>query len=74
MLNKEEFITEALKGNGVENDAHDVWVVVNGEQYTVSIDEVLDHEETEPFEASDYLENYKEADAWDDLYEQYVGA
>lgn len=39
-----EFIKKALAGNGVQNDAIDVWVDVNGEQYTVPIRDVLDHD------------------------------
>lgn len=49
MLKFREFIEKALGGNGVQNDYSDVWVVVDGVQCTVSIDDVLDHEETEPF-------------------------
>ena len=49
MLKFREFIEKALGGNGVQNDSSDVWVVVDGVQCTVSIDDVLDHEETEPF-------------------------
>ena len=70
-MTREEFIKKATTGNGVQNDATNVWVVVDGVQCTVSIDDVLDHEETEPFEASDYLESNLGASAWDDLYEQY---
>lgn len=43
------------------------------EQYTVDISDVLDHEETEPFEASDALESNLDADAWTELYNQYIG-
>ncbi len=68
----EEFQAEALDGNGVENDDCQVWVNVDGEQYTVNIDDVLDHEEKEPFEASTYLENHLDAEAWDDLYQKYL--
>lgn len=68
----EEFQAEALEGNGVENDAGQVWVNVNGEQYTVDVDDVLDYEEKEPFEASTYLENHLDAEAWDDLYQKYL--
>lgn len=71
MLKFREFIEKALGGNGVQNDSSDVWVVVDGVQCTVSIDDVLDHEETEPFEASAYLESNLDAPAWDDLYEHY---
>ena len=70
-MTREEFIKKATTGNGVQNDATNVWVVVDGVQCTVYIDDVLDHEETEPFEASDYLESNLDASAWDDLYEQY---
>ena len=66
-----EFIKNALAGNGVQNDASDVWVDVNGEQYTVPIRDVLDHEEETPFEASFYLESHLDAPAWDDLFDQY---
>lgn len=68
----EDFQAEALEGNGVENDAGQVWVNVDGEQYTVDIDGVLDHEEKEAFEASAYLESHLDAEAWDDLYQQYL--
>lgn len=68
----EDFQAEALKGNGVENDNCQVWVNVGGEQYTVDIDDVLDHEEKEAFEASCYLEDHLDAEAWDDLYNQYL--
>ena len=71
MLKFREFIEKALGGNGVQNDSSDVWVVVDGVQCTVSIDDVLDYEETEPFEASAYLESNLDAPAWDVLYEQY---
>lgn len=68
----EDFQAEALKGNGVENDNCQVWVNVGGEQYTVDIGDVLDHEEKEAFEASAYLESHLGAEAWDDLYQQYL--
>ena len=71
MLKFNEFIEKALEGNGVQNDSSDAWVVVDGVQFTVQIDDVLDHEETEPFEASAYLESNIDAPAWDYLYEQY---
>ena len=64
---------QALKGNGVQNDAANVWVEVDGKQYTVGISDVLDHEETEPFEASDALESNLDAEAWTELYNQYIG-
>lgn len=70
-MTREEFIKKAIE-NGVQNDSTSVWVVVDGVQYTVSINDVLDHEETVPFEASDYLEKNLDASAWDDLYEQLV--
>ena len=70
-MTREEFIQKAIAGNGVQNDSTDVWVVVDGVQYTVSVDDVLDHEETEPFEASDYLERNLDAPAWNFLYAVY---
>lgn len=69
----EEFQKKALDGNGVQNDAANVWVDVDGKQYTVDISDVLDHEEAEPFEASDALESNLDADAWNELYNQYLG-
>ena len=71
MLKFREFIEKAIRGNGVQSDSSDVWVVVDGFRFTVSIDDVMDHEEAEPFEASAYLESNLDAPAWDDLYEQY---
>ena len=68
----EDFVKEALKGNGVQNDAQDVWVEVDGEQYTVRVSDVLDHKEKEPFEASLELEDNLGNPAWETLYEQYV--
>lgn len=69
----EEFQKKALDGNGVQNDAANVWVEVDGKQYTIDISDVLDHEEMEPFEASDALESNLDADAWNELYSQYLG-
>ena len=69
----EEFQKKALDGNGVQNDAANVWVYVDGEQYTVGISDVLDHEEFEPFEASYALESDLDAEAWTELYSQYIG-
>lgn len=69
----DSFQQEALKGNGVQNDAANVWVNIDGKQYTVDISDVLDHEEAEPFEASDALESNLYADAWEELYRQYLG-
>lgn len=69
----DSFQQEALKGNGVQNDAANVWVNVDGKQYTVDISDVLDHEEAEPFEASAELESDLDADAWEELYRQYLG-
>ena len=69
----DSFQQEALKGNGVQNDAANVWVNVDGKQYTVDISDVLDHEEAEPFEASAELESDLYADAWEELYRQYLG-
>lgn len=67
------FQQEALKGNGVQNDAANVWAEVDGKQYTVDISDVLDHEEAEPFEASAELESDLDAEAWTELYNQYLG-
>ncbi len=68
----EDFQKEALAENGVQNDADTVWVEVGGFQYRVGIDEVLDHEEAEPFEASSLLEDNHDADAWENLYQKYL--
>lgn len=65
-----EFQQLAL-AEGVQNDADNVWVVVEGKQYTVDINDVLDHEEEEPFEASCALEDDLDHEAWEDLYNQY---
>lgn len=73
VMDFDSFQQEALKGNGVQNDAANVWVNVDGKQYTVDISDVLDHEETEPFEASDALESDLDADAWEELYSKYLG-
>lgn len=71
MLNFKEFIEKALEGNGVQNDEKDVWINVNGEQYTLSVEGVLGREEQEPFEASYTLENDLEHEAWEELYDAY---
>lgn len=73
VMDFDSFQQEALKGNGVQNDAANVWVEVDEKQYTVGISDVLDHEETEPFEASDALESNLDAEAWTELYSQYLG-
>lgn len=73
VMDFDSFQKKALKGNGVQNDADNVWVEVDGKQYTVGISDVLDHEEAEPFEASDALESNLDADAWTELYSQYLG-
>ena len=70
-MTKQEFIELARK-NRVQNDATDVWVIVDGHQYTTSIDYVLEREESLPFEASYILEGLDVSLAWDDLYEQYL--
>lgn len=73
MLSKEEFVSIALaEDGGVQNDILDLWVVVQGEQYTVRVDEVLGRPEKEPFESSYTLEEDLSHPAWDELYEQYV--
>lgn len=71
MMDFEKFQKEALAGNGVQNDSSAVWVEVEGKQYTVDINEVLDHEEQEPFEASCALEDDLDHEAWENLYDQY---
>lgn len=73
VMDFDSFQQEALKGNGVQNDAANVWVDVDGKQYTVGISDVLDHEEAEPFEASDALESNLDAEGWTELYSQYLG-
>lgn len=67
-----DFIREAEEGNGVQNDSKQVWVEVRGNQYTIQIDSVLDHDEETPFEASMELENNHDHEAWGDLYQQYL--
>ena len=67
-MTKQEFINLARK-NVVQNDSANVWVVVDGYQYTTSIKYVLEYEE--PFEVSEILESLDVSLAWDDLYEQY---
>ena len=67
-----DFIREAEEGNGVQNDSEQVWVEVLGNQYTIPIDSVLDHDEETPFEASMELENNHDHEAWDELYSQYL--
>ena len=69
-MTKSEFIDLARK-NGVQNDSTNVWVVIDGIQYTTYIDYILEYDETYPFEASDCLEALDVSLAWDDLYEQY---
>lgn len=56
----------------MQNDDQDVWVMVDGEQYTVSVESVLGREEHEPFEASYALENNLEHEAWEDFYDSYI--
>ena len=73
VMDFDSFQQEALKGNGVQNDAANVWVYVDGKQYAVDISDVLEHEESEPFEASYALESDLDADAWEELYRQYLG-
>ncbi len=70
MMNLREFEQSALAGNGVQNDADNVWVV-EGKQYTIDINEVLHREKEEPFEASCALEDDLDHEAWEDLYDQY---
>lgn len=68
----EDFQKEALAENGVQNDSNTAWVEVGGFQYCIGIDEVLDYKENEPFEASIFLEENLDADAWEDLYQKYL--
>ena len=68
----EDFQKEALAENGVQNDSNTAWVEVGGFQYCIGIDEVLDNKENEPFEASIFLEENLDADAWEDLYQKYL--
>lgn len=71
MLSLKEFIERACEGSGVQNDSTNAWVAVDGITCSVKIGDVLDHDEKEPFEASEYLENHLDSPVWDDLYEQY---
>ena len=71
MKTLEQFISSACEGSGVQNDSTTVWVEVDGVQFNVSINDVLDHEETVPFEASDYLEKHHDSSVWKDMYSQY---
>lgn len=68
----EDFQKEALAENGVQNDSNTAWVEVGGFQYCIGIDEVLYCKENEPFEASIFLEENLDADAWEDLYQKYL--
>ena len=70
-MTKSEFIDLARK-NGVQNDSTNVWVVIDGIQYTTYIDYILEYDETYPFEASDCLEVSDVSLAWDDMYDQYL--
>ena len=70
----EDFQKEALAENGVQNDSNTAWVEVGGFQYSIGIDEVLYRKENEPFEASIFLEENLDADAWEDLYQKYLDA
>lgn len=68
----EDFQKEALAENGAQNDSNTAWVEVGGFQYSIGIDEVLCRKENEPFEASIFLEENLDADAWEDLYQKYL--
>lgn len=68
----EDFQKEALAENGVQSDSNTAWVEVGGFQYSIGIDEVLYRKENEPFEASIFLEENLDADAWEDLYQKYL--
>lgn len=72
MLDLDDFQKEALKGDGIANDADDLWVNVAGRYYRIPTNNVLGRKEREPFEASLFLENHLDADAWDDLYAEYL--
>lgn len=72
MLDLNDFQKEALKGDGIANDADDLWVNVAGRYYRIPTNNVLGRKEREPFEASLFLENHLDADAWDDLYAEYL--
>lgn len=58
MKTLEQFISSACEGGGVQNDEKDVWVEVDGAQFTVPIDDVLnqenDAEELEAFKSYHY--------------------
>lgn len=71
MLNFKEFVEKALEGNGVQNDEKDVWIDVNDVQHTVSVFDVLERAEKEPFEASYALEDDLNHEAWGILYDSY---
>lgn len=70
-MTKSEFIDLSRK-NGVQNDSTNVWVVIDGIQYTTYIDYILEYDETYPFEASDCLEALDVSLAWDVMYDQYL--
>lgn len=73
LMGFEEFQCIAVEGAGVQNDSENVWVEVGGIVCTIPMSDVLDHEESEPFEASAFLESNLTAPAWDKLYEEYIG-
>ena len=70
-MTKSEFIDLSRK-NGVQNDSTNVWVVIDGIQYTTYIDYILEYDENYPFEASDCLEALDVSLAWDDMYDKYL--
>lgn len=71
-MSKEEFIKKVVSSqNGVQNDSENVFVELDGKFCSVPIGDVLDHPETEPFEASCTLEGDFEHPAWDDLFSQF---
>lgn len=70
MKNYDEFVAEAIN-YGVMNDIFDVWVVVDGIELTVPVQEVLGREENTALESSYTLENNPQEQAWKTLYDQY---
>lgn len=66
MLDKQTFINKAIR-YGVLNNSTDVWVTVDGKQYTVK------HciTETTVFGISCMLEDNPEHELWESLYNKY---
>lgn len=72
MLSIDEFIDEAIDNDIIDNDDKNVWVTVQGEQHSITVIDVLGREEQEPFEAAYALEEDRNHEAWESLYEQYT--